>query len=52
MMTDSLFLMPKNVQTRWASPENWDGAKGVAGQANGGRRGCLFAALRDALHAR
>jgi len=39
MMNDSLFLMPKNIQTRWASPENWDGAKGAAGQANQGRKG-------------
>lgn len=31
--------MPKNIQTRWASPENWDGAKGAAGQANRGRKG-------------
>ena len=31
MLTDKLFEMPKNVQTRWASPENRDGAKGAAG---------------------
>ncbi len=38
MMTDSLFLVPKNIQTGWASPEIWDGAKGAAGQANNGRK--------------
>ena len=46
MMTDSLFVMPKNVQTRWASPENWDGAKGAAGQANGGRKGSACFTLK------
>jgi len=34
-----LFWMPEGVQTRWASPENWDGAKGAAGQALNGRKG-------------
>jgi len=46
MTTDSLFTMPKNVQTRWASPENWDGAKGAAGQANNGRKGSPCFALK------
>ena len=37
---DSLFVMPKgNIQTRWASAENWKGEKGVGGQANAGRKG-------------
>jgi hypothetical protein len=45
MTTDSLFTMPKNIQTRWASPENWDGAKGAAGQANHGRKGSACFAL-------
>jgi hypothetical protein len=39
MSMESLYAMPKNIQTRWASPENWDGAKGAAGQANNGRKG-------------
>ena len=34
-----LYHVPNNVHTRWASPENWDGAKGVAGQVNNGRKG-------------
>ncbi len=46
MTTDSLFTMPKNIQTRWASPENWDGAKGAAGQANNGRKGSACFALK------
>ncbi len=36
---DSLFVFPEGVQTRWASAENWKGEKGVAGQANAGRKG-------------
>ena len=35
----SLFIMPEGVETRWASAENWKGEKGIAGQANGGRKG-------------
>jgi len=34
-----LFEVPEGVQTRWASPENWDGEKGAGGQANKGRKG-------------
>lgn len=37
---DSLFIMPDDdIQTRWASAENWKGEKGVAAQANAGRKG-------------
>ena len=36
---DSLFIMPDGVETRWASPENWKGRKGVAAQVNAGRKG-------------
>ena len=35
----SLYEMPEGVETRWASGENPAGAKGQAGQANGGRKG-------------
>jgi hypothetical protein len=35
----SMYDMPKGVQTRWASPENWKGAKGAGGIENGGRKG-------------
>jgi len=34
-----LFEVPDGVQTRWASPENWDAAKGAAGQVLNGRKG-------------
>ena len=36
---DSLYRIPKGVQTRWASAENWKGEKGAGGQENGGRKG-------------
>jgi Protein of unknown function (DUF2961) len=35
----SLFTIPDNVETRWASPENPKGEKGRAAQSNGGRKG-------------
>jgi Protein of unknown function (DUF2961) len=35
----SLYTIPDNVETRWASPENPKGEKGKAGQTNGGRKG-------------
>ncbi len=34
-----LFRMPEGVQTRWASPENWDGEKGAGGATLNGRKG-------------
>ncbi|GEM_PF-3007740 len=46
MTNDTLYTMPKNVQTRWASAENWDGAKGAAGQANRGRKGSAWFPLK------
>lgn len=50
MLSDSLFVMPQNIQTRWASPENWDGAKGDAGQANNGRKGSPCFPLKAGEH--
>ena len=35
----SLFTLPGNLETRWASPENPAGAKGQGGRANAGRKG-------------
>ena len=35
----SLYRFPRNVETRWASPENPAGEKGQAGKANAGRKG-------------
>ena len=35
----ALYTAPSGVETRWASPENPRGEKGVGGQANGGRKG-------------
>ncbi|MDA3800025.1 MAG: DUF2961 domain-containing protein [Kiritimatiellae bacterium] len=34
-----LFFMQEGLHTRWASPENYDGEKGAAGQAMNGRKG-------------
>lgn len=34
-----LFEVPDGIETRWASPENWDGRKGAGGKANDGRKG-------------
>jgi hypothetical protein len=38
----TFYHLPKGVQTRWASPENWDGAAGAGGKENGGRKGSPF----------
>lgn len=46
MTNDALYTLPKNIQTRWASPENWDGAKGAAGQALNGRKGSPCFAMK------
>lgn len=35
----ALFDKPHNVETRWASAENWTGKKGSGGMTNGGRKG-------------
>lgn len=42
----SLFAMPKGVQSRWASAENWRGEKGVGGQAGQGRKGSAWFPLK------
>ena len=42
----SLFAMPKGVQSRWASAENWRGEKGAGGQAGQGRKGSAWFPLR------
>lgn len=34
-----LFKAPEGVKTRWASPENWEAAKGQGARAFGGRKG-------------
>ena len=39
MPDDSLFHLPRKVQTRWASMENPDAARGAGGQSNKGRKG-------------
>lgn len=39
MSAEPLFVVPEDVQTRWASAENWKGEKGAGGQANAGRKG-------------
>jgi len=41
-----LFTFPRNIETRWASPENPSGEKGQAGKANGGRKGSPAFSLR------
>jgi hypothetical protein len=35
----ALYTAPSGVETRWASPENPRGKKGIGGQSNGGRKG-------------
>jgi hypothetical protein len=35
----ALYDKPHDVQTRWASAENWSGKKGGGGMSNGGRKG-------------
>lgn len=42
----SLYEMPANVESRWASGENPTGEKGKGGQANGGRKGAATVAIR------
>lgn len=39
ILDNQLFIVPKNVQTRWASPENPTAEKGNAAKTNGGRKG-------------
>ena len=34
-----IYVLPQGVQTRWASPENPEGAKGAAAKTRGGRKG-------------
>ena len=36
---EALFTLPAEVETRWASPENFEAKKGAAAQANDGRKG-------------
>ena len=42
----TLYEMPEGVESRWASGENPAGAKGQAGQANGGRKGAPTVAIK------
>jgi len=35
----AIYDKPQNVQTRWASAENWTGKKGAGGMTNDGRKG-------------
>ncbi len=44
MLFDSraLYHLPRGVQSRWSSPENWEGAKGAGGKENAGRKGSPF----------
>lgn len=38
MTTESLFVIPAGVQTRWASPENFGAEKGAACAHDDGRK--------------
>ncbi len=38
----TLYHLPRGIQTRWASPENWGGDVGAGGNENGGRKGSPF----------
>lgn len=42
----SLYTIPDNIETRWASPENPKAEKGKAAQTNGGRKGSPFIQLK------
>lgn len=42
----ALYEMPEGVETRWASPENPTGEKGVGGRANAGRKGAPTIAIK------
>jgi hypothetical protein len=35
----ALYTAPSGIETRWTSPENPQGEKGIGGQSNGGRKG-------------
>ncbi|MHC4886177.1 MAG: glycoside hydrolase family 172 protein [Planctomycetota bacterium] len=40
MLSDeTMYQMPEGIETRWASPENWDGKRGAAGKVCDGRKG-------------
>jgi len=43
---ESLFVVPDDVETRWASPENPRGERGKGAAANGGRKGSAFWPLK------
>jgi hypothetical protein len=45
-LADDLYVIPDGVETRWASPENPGGERGQGGQANAGRKGAAFFALK------
>lgn len=46
----ALYHLPRGIKTRWASPENWDGAAGEGGNENGGRKGSPFFYLPSGAH--
>ncbi|MBL8092641.1 MAG: DUF2961 domain-containing protein [Anaerolineales bacterium] len=55
MTTESLFVIPSGVQTRWASPENFGAEKGAACAQDDGRKRSAWFRLpagesRDLLH--
>jgi hypothetical protein len=46
-LSTSLFSLPKDIETRWASPENPEGRKGEAGRVNKGRKGRPTVSLKS-----
>ncbi|HET6484787.1 MAG TPA: glycoside hydrolase family 172 protein [Spirochaetia bacterium] len=44
--SNPLYVVPKGVETRWASPENPTGDRGSAARSNGGRKGSAFFPLK------
>lgn len=42
----SLFRVPKEVSTRWASPENWSAGKGAACEGGDGRKRSAYFSLK------
>lgn len=44
--TNSLYVLPHGIETRWASAENWQGQRGAGGKARAGRKGSPSFRLR------
>jgi hypothetical protein len=43
---ESLFTLPADIETRWASPENFEAKTGAGARANSGRKGSAYFELK------